>query len=260
MGDVGSRHQRESWALPWGAAWEFHVVPGAGGSQHKALDTSGVTFSSSRIHRSTGDPGRSRAGPRSRSSPEGSGTVGRPDLGQQPRPQPLSPASLTVGASGPVQGVPQAPGPADQPCALPATWTHPPMSWGTRSISQKEAAVRSRRDFLGHSANPADAPSTSPVEGVSTLPEVPQGRGAGPPQDSLTICGLRKVAGPVSRVLVHGARRVVPRRPGSQQQHRGRARWPRGSGRFVSGVLPEARMHWGLESGFGRGKRPRREW
>lgn len=181
MGDVGSRHQRESWALPWGAAWEFHVVPGAGGSQHKALDTSGVTFSSSRIHRSTGDPGRSRAGPRSRSSPEGSGTVGRPDLGQQPRPQPLSPASLTVGASGPVQGVPQAPGPADQPCALPATWTHPPMSWGTRSISQKEAAVRSRRDFLGHSANPADAPSTSPVEGVSTLPEVPQGRGAGAP-------------------------------------------------------------------------------
>lgn len=159
---------RVSWALPWGAAWKFRGARGRGLSA-QALETPGVTVSSSRIHRSTGEPGRPERGP-------GLGAAqrildcGRPPLGQQrPLPRP-EPGIAHCGGFWPHSRRSSRPRPCRPACALPATWTHPPMSLEDSLHFPGRSRRLRPRDFLGHSVNPADAPSVSSVEGVSTLP------------------------------------------------------------------------------------------
>lgn len=154
---------------------------GAGGSQHKALETPQVTFSSSRTHRSPGGPGTARAGPRSWSSPEDSGLWGGPTLANSPPPHPRpEPCFAHCGGFWPSSRRSSRPGPCRPACArchleassepggrAPFPRKNPSHEAAGLPGAQCEPHRHSQHKFRG--------------EGLYPPSEVPQGRGVGAP-------------------------------------------------------------------------------
>ncbi|XP_023604158.1 uncharacterized protein LOC111824396 [Myotis lucifugus] len=250
---------RVSWALPWGGCLKF---PGAGGRglSAQALETPGATFSSSRIHRATGDLD-GQSGAQVSEPPRGFWTVGGPPLANSaPAPQTSEPCVARCGGSGPrfkaflasqalqtsLRPARHLDAPSHEPGGL-APFPRKKLSFEATGLSgaQCEPRRRSQHKFRGR--------------GVYPPSEVPQGEVWGPHQDRLTICGLRKAAGPVSsspRPQGHGGRCHAG--PAHRQKPRGcvLAPWLRAARLLKSyrrlGRAGDRGLAWVL------GKRPRR--